>query len=359
MMFALAALVAACDDAPSSAPTGPSTIGPSVSALEIIGPDTLAPGQSVQYSASLRLSDGSTRTASPTEVRWGSNASYVTWDAAGLVTARQLLGETDLNAEVGPLNVRDAIRGSKRIVIVPEGTFRMTGAVTEAGSPGMSIPNARIEVTPGSLAVTTGFDGQYKLYGVPSEADVRITVDGYAPFAERVQLAAHATRDFQMTLPGPRLSLAGNYTLAIDVVNQCSGAPGLPTDLQHRRYDAVVTQDGFVLDVTLTEPKFRINSAGRGNRFRGQASATGAAFTLEWWEPSDSATYPEVVERLTDGTFLSVFGRVLTTGSARGLSGQMIGGSGIELWDAGFPTAPVFLGGCFLLSPLQFALTPR
>ena len=123
----------------------------------------------------------------------------------------------------------------------------------------------------------------------------------------------------------------------------------------------VVTQNGPVLDVTLTEPIFRINSTSRGNRFSGRAGAAGAIFTLEsyysyYYSYYGPIGYPNVAERLSNGTFLVVDGLAVTTGSAAGLSGQMSGG--FANFDSRFPTSAFFLGGCFS-SSLQFTLTPR
>jgi hypothetical protein len=247
------------------------------------------------------------------------------------------------------------------VVIVPDGTYRLVGFVNDAEFPTVPVAGARVQVTPGSLSVTTDSTGRYKLYGVPPDAEIRITADGYQPLVQNVHLTTHTTLNFQLTLPGPRLTIAGNYRVAIDVVGACSGSPILSADLQHRRYDAVVTQTGPTLDVTLTEPIFKINRTSRGNRFSGQVGVAGVIFTLEsydsYYYPFYGPNfYPNVVEQLSNGTFLVVQGRAVTTGSAAGLSGQMTGG--LLNYDSRFPNAAFFLGGC-ASSTLQFSLTPR
>jgi hypothetical protein len=69
-------------------------------------------------------------------------------------------------------------------------------------------------------------------------------------------------------------------------------------------------------------------------------------------------SYPNIAERLPDGTFLVIQGQVVTTGSATGLSGPM-NTAGLMRWDQRFPTSSSFLGGCFSQSKLRFTLTPR
>ena len=81
-----------------------------------------------------------------------------------------------------------------------------------------------------------------------------------------------------MDLSGPRPMLGGPYTLTIDVVSPCPN--GLSPDLQHRRYDAFVSQNGPAVEVELTEPRFRLNSLGRGNKFTGRSLGNGVTFTL-------------------------------------------------------------------------------
>lgn len=351
-----ATFVAACGDEPKP-PTGPS--GPSFVAVTISGPSTLAPGQSAQYTASVRLSDGTVQTATEAGVRWGpGNATILRADASGRVTALEKLGETTLTAAVGSLDVRTEIRGTMEITVVPEGTYRMVGEVTEAESPSLAIPGARVEVTPGAFVTSTDGAGRYKLYGVPADAHIRVTAEGYLPHERSLRLTGHATQDVRLTLSGPRLTINGPYTLAIDVVNGCSN---LRVDFQHRSYETDVTQTGPVVAVALTEPRFRVNEIGRGNRFTGRVVGAVASFTLDFFDPdvypvSGPMSYPSVAERLSDGTFLVVQGTAVATASAGSLSGHLDGA--LSGWGSGFPTNLEFLGACGSATH-RFTLTPR
>jgi carboxypeptidase family protein len=355
----LVALLVACGYPDSRIPTSPGA--PSISSLEISGPASVAPGQSAQFSVTIRLSDGTRKSASPdTKVKWQACClSFVRVDASGLVTAPQQVGDTTLTAEVSTAGgVR---RSTKEVSILPDGTYRMVGVVNDAEFPAVPIAGARVEVTPGPVVATTDFGGQYRLYGVPAEADVRVTRDGYAPIVQSLRLTAHVTRNFQLAADGQRLNLTGKYTLAIDV-NGCQSSRPVTPDLQHRRYEAVLTQQGPTVDVTLTEPRFRLNSVGRGNRFSGTVDSAGATFTLRgyagdyYYYHYGSEDYPDLMEQLPDGTILNAYGKVVATASAGVLSGQTSVGGALSNWDWRVPMKPVFVGGC---SSVQLTLTRR
>jgi hypothetical protein len=228
----------------------------------------------------------------------------------------------------------------------------------------MPIFGARVEVVGGTpvVATTTDPDGRYRLYGVPRIADIRVTRDGYGPYVQSVQLVEHATQNFQLALSGTRLDLAGPYTLAIDAA--CATSTPVPADLRHRIYPASMTQSGSTLEVVLEEPsRFRINAARRGDRFTGRVDAAGATFSLgdnfyPYYGPSyDPLTYPTIVERLSNGTFLGMDGTARTTGSRRGLSGNLQGF--LLQYDSTFPSIPLrLLGSCYSTTH-RFTLTPR
>lgn len=351
----LAGLVAACDDPVSRIPTRPSV--PSISSLEIAGPSSVAPGQSVQFTATARLSDGTTKI--PQNLRWrSSRTSFLQVNGTGLATAGSQMGEALLTAE---LTASGGLRQStKEIVIVPDGTFRLVGLVSEAESPVTPVIGARVEVEPGGLAANTDFEGRYRLYGVRADANVRVTADGYVAQEQRLQIATHATVNVQLPLSGPRIILSGPYFLGIDLEGPCLGSSPLAGDLQHRRYEAMLTSSGSAVDVVLTAPGFRLNSIGRGNRFSGRSVSTGAKFTLEpfyyyYYPYYGPTTYPSVAERLANGTFLVTEGTVNMTGSPALLSGVTSGW--IANWDSRFPLNQFLLGGC--AGSMRLTLTQR
>jgi Carboxypeptidase regulatory-like domain len=354
--MAMAAVIGACSEDPvSRLPNRPTPLA--FAGIEISGPDRIPPGQSAQFTAIIRLSDGTKKAASAaTNVQWTtSDGQLLRVDGSGLVTTQQQLGDATLRARTG------VFQSAKEVTILPDGTFRIVGLVRDAELPAIPIFGARIEVTPGQLATVTSFDGRYTLYGVPAEAEVRVTRDGYQPSVQNLRLTANATQDFELVPSGPRTPWSGSFTLAVDVTGTCSS---LAPDLQHRRYEVTITQTGSDLEVTLTEPRFRLNSLSRGNKFSGRADASGATFTLlaydyYYYYYYGPYGYPNVAEKLPNGTVLEIEGKVSMSGTAASRSGQLLPYGGIFNWDSGFPTNPRWLGGCSNQSVIVLTLTPR
>jgi hypothetical protein len=307
---------------------------------------------------SIRQSDGTTKSATSMQnLRWrSSNTSLMGVSNSGLVTVSpSARGEAVITADIAPQGV---IRATRELVVQPEGTYRVVGSVREAEAPSVPVIGARVEVVPGSLFTLTDANGLYRLYGVPPQSSIRITAAGYLPLDQPLEINTNVTRHFVLDLSGPRLAFNGPYTITVDAVGVC----GLNPALQRRTYEAVLSTTGATVDVVLTEPRFRLNSIGRGNRFSGRVIGNGATFTLEYYfdyyYPYYGPTaYPSVAEHLGDNTYFVVAGTANTTGSASGLTGTLNNGS-LTQWDSRFPNFPRRLGDCFT-SNIQFSVTPR
>ena len=358
--FATAGLAGGCGDDPvSRLPPRPST--PFITSVDITGPDTIAPGQSAQYTATVRFSDGTRKSAvaaATAGLQWSTNnSSVLRVDASGVATAQQRLSETTLRLRMPkPTGARGSfIESTREIVVVPSGTFRIVGVVNDE-TPSAPLAGARVEVAAESLVALTDFSGQYRLYGVPPDAEIRVTRDGYEAAVQQLQLTSHARRDFHLKLAAPRIVLNGPYRLEIEA----SGCVGLPADLRRRQYNAVLTQNGPIVEVVLTNPLFRPNGSGRGDRFTGRVGPTAAAFTLEPFFVDYyyyfGSTYPSVAEQLSNGTYFVVQGSVVAAGSAAGVSGPLTGG-GLFNWDSRWPNVAFLVQSC--TSPVTLTLTPR
>lgn len=316
----------ACGDGPNS----PSR----VVRAEIVGPASIAPGQTASYSAIEHSSDGTSRAA--TSATWTvTDASLIQIAGSGLATAQSRMGETVISVRTS------GAAATKEVLVLPGGTFRLVGAVTDANL-AVPIPDVRVEVVDGP-AVTTTPTGTYRLYGVPGEADIRITRSGYATVVQPVRLTANSSQNFSLNGDGSLRNYAGHYTLSIETAGNCQGQrQAIPPDLRHRVYDAIVTQSGSSLAVLLTESRFQVDQSGRGNRFEGRLTSTGATFTLLYPDYYDPAQQSDVMERIDNGTVLSIFGTAATTGSPSGLTGTLAG------WFSQYaPAGPnFFLSGC-------------
>jgi hypothetical protein len=352
------AMAVACgaDDAGSKPPAGPS--GPwadnhlTVTGVEITGPASIAQGQSAQYTAVARMSDGSARV--PKSVKWSSGQpALFQVSASGLVTAAQLRGEAALLVEVAVQGGKAPSRAGRDILVMPDGTFRLVGTVTEADANGIPIGGVRVEARieeDGPLATfaTTGPDGRYKLYGVPGVSHLRVWKDGYVTATDHLRLGSHDQRNIQLAVNGGRAAVAGDYTMTVDAGASGCYTRALPDDLRRRSYEATVTQNGPRLDVRLTSPAFVLDAQGRGNRFNGVASSTQARLTMldfgwPYYSPT-APTHPDIAEKLSDGTTLVLAGTADLSQTAQGWSGTMVGY--LTQYSSGnFPNVE-FLSGC-------------
>ena len=350
-----------CEDSRSPAP-GPS--GPDVVRVEIVGPPSIAPGGSAQYSAIQVLSDGSSRPV--TEATWSSSQpSLFQVNATGLVTAQEpFRGEAMLQVVLPASGRPGANRASREIIVLPDGTFRLVGTVTEAEATSIPVVGARVEATaddgPSASVVTfatTGPDGRYKLYGVPRVAGLRIVKDGYVTALERIELATHDTFNVQLRLHAPRLELAGEYTMMIDAA-PASRSCNLPDDLRHRTYTVVIAQNGPQLTVTLTDPEFLVDSTGQGNRFTGVVTSNGASFELrsfrDYYYYPNNPDHPDLVELLPNRDLFVVVGKPTVVGTSAGLSGRVNGWLNVYRGSR-FPNVN-WLSGC---GTTDISLTPR
>jgi hypothetical protein len=113
----------------------------------------------------------------------------------------------------------------------------------------------------------------------------------------------------------------------------------LPVDLRRRSYEATATQNGADVTVTLTEPRFKLDGAPRGNFFRGRAESGRVVFSLtsfyNYYYYYYGPVYPDIVEQLPDGTYLVPAGSAIVTGSPDRVSGDLDGV--VSNYDSRFP----------------------
>jgi hypothetical protein len=188
------------------------------------------------------------------------------------------------------------------IVVLPKGTFRLAGTVSDNG---IGLEKATVTVISGvgeGLIAPTDARGYYALYGVAGQVEVRATRDGYLDSSQQVNVTSHGSHSFEMVASRPRIDLGGTYTLTVSA--EGTSGPCLPEPLKRRIYTATVEQTGADLSVSLSGVDFVIARDGSGNSFRGVVAATGeATFSIR---PATVWDYdgPDVVEQLSDGTAL-------------------------------------------------------
>jgi hypothetical protein len=215
------------------------------------------------------------------------------------------------------------------VLVLPAGTYRLTGIVTDADVPSEVVAGARVEVTTGigaGISTETDVSGHYRLYGLSSETRLRLTKDGYEPAARTVVVADHKTvHNLALSPVATRVRVSGNYTLTITAADECGVGLGdgrLPEETGRvRTYEAVVQQ-------TESGPGIKVSSpTTTSGLFYGRVEPGRVLFDLAWYDDSGTPD-PSIIEQLPSSNFLAIRGRAITTGSADRLTGTLDG----DLW---------------------------
>lgn len=320
----LAGVLVACDKSPiqpspppNTPPQPPSTAV--LTRLDVTGPNSIPPGESGQFTAMARYSDGSSRDVSSQSNWRTSRSSVLTISPSGLATAHDR-GEASVT---GSFSGRGSTKGD--VIVVPAGTYRISGTVRDAGT---SVQDAEVAVTAGpaaGLTATANVVGAYRLYGVAGDTEIRVTKAGYEESRKQLQVAAHQAINFDLVLIRPREMVAGTYTLRVTAAEECGSK--LPSEALVRTYTAVVTQNGPQLTAVLEGATFYRTPSQTFNRFQGVVEPNRVTFQL--YEGSSYYGfyyyYPDVLEQLTSTMLLTVAGSASTSLAPVGLSGTLNG----------------------------------
>ena len=331
LAIVLTCLLAVTCDKP---PTGPSPLPPppTVAGLELTGQTTLAPGATSQFTLIAVLPDG-TRTDVTNTAIWSINdARFVSSLGQGRFRA-VAFGEA-------AVSVRYSNRGANReIVVVPDGTFRVTGRILE--DDGVTpVANAHIHVRDldgSGLATNADTNGNYRLYGVRTETDFVVTREGFAEKVQPVRIDKHSAVNISMALTAPRLNVGGAYTVTFDW-SSCTSA--YRADLRQRVYSAVVTQAGAQLEVRFTEPSFAQDFLNRGNLMEGRVDANAMYLFAD---QGDFSYPPYLTELLPDNYLLVTWGTAILAQSGNRFSGPF---QGIAALARRVPNNVTFHGEC-------------
>ena len=251
LALGLAAIVSACEKSPAM-PTPPPqgrSGPPTASRLEITGPRAIVPGVPTQFTATVHMSDRSSRDVT-TSATWRSPWDAFVISAPGLVTARW-------NGSVAISAAYEGLTSTREVIAVPEGTFRLTGTVTDVTAPAGPVSYALVEVKDGigrGLSTRTGLTGFYDLHGVAGDIELRVTKEGYRTLDHRVVVTDHQTLNLDLPIAGQLPDLRGSWVLTITAADTCSTA--LPAEAMSRKYSAVITQVGTNIKIDLSGARF-------------------------------------------------------------------------------------------------------
>jgi hypothetical protein len=319
----LAIALAACDGptrpTPDVGPAPPSPVpGATLQRLQIDGPTTVAPGQSVTFTATGLYSDGSTRNfTSDPGITWRTSSSQIlAISPSGLATGGDR-GEASITAMFGG---RSAVKGG--VLVLPPGTYRLAGTVTDNTVP---LSGVRVEVTQGpATGMVALASPEYRLYGVSGDTEIRVTKDGYRDERRRIQVASHARADVELIPSAPRENVEGTYTLTVTASAECSAL--LPESARVRTFTAVLRQEGPRVSATLEGASFVSYGSQTYNSFRGTLAGDGLAFYIV---EGNFYELPGVAELLTPPIYFFMGGSVATTVTGRNRSGTLDGTIGV------------------------------
>ena len=266
------------------------------------------------------MSDGTTRDVTSQAV-WGSNSVDLVVVAPGLVSA-QRPGTVSLRASFSTLS------STREVILVPDGTYRLSGIVSDPVSPGGPIELAWVEVMNGparGMRSGTTSTGQYVLHGVAGDIELRVTKEGYQSRVERVLVTDHQTLNVELAILGQRPDVSGAYTLTIAAADTCSTA--LPADALSRTYSAVIKQVGPALTIDLSGATFAKINGWTANVIHGTVEQTSLGLTL-----GTLGCYgyyygcgPSLLEQVAPSSFFLPTGSARLAISPRVLAGELDG----------------------------------
>jgi hypothetical protein len=311
----LAALVftLSCNHSSPTAPPPPPPGHSAATRLEILGNISLtAAGQTSQLTAKASFADGTTQDVTTTGTRWegSSNTNVGSVSPSGLFTAVGL-GEVSVSASYGSQFAYVSV------LILPSGTFKLSGYVYESG--GIQLCGDRVEILDGPSAGQSYSGCGYRFYGVSGDLHVRASKEGYQAETKSISMTGHQTLDFTLAPLIPPTSVAGRYTLTLTASSSCTQ---LPKDAMTRTYIATVDQDGARVRVTLTGATFLHEYDSPGNQFSGEIH--GNAITFGFGGNDEEGQY-DFLEQLSPSTRLSVTGTAVGVTTPAGMTLQLTG----------------------------------
>ncbi len=333
---------ASCDQPPVTAP-GTVSPDPGFLRLEVIAPPTMAPGESAQLRTRVVKFDNSVEDVTGL-VQWTStDPGVVEINSTGVARAIER-GEALIQVSY------QSRMASIRTFVLPPGTYRLHGTVTDSG---IGLAGVMVTVIDGvgqGLTTATNETGAYALYGVRDRVRLQAKSARFFDEVQELDVTDHRMFNFEMRLEGQRRDLRGRYRLTIDrnptKGSSCPG-PELP---ETRSYDATLDQDGPRLVVALSDADF-IVTRGRGNGFTGTITGSDrVTFNLGeedayYWEER----VQDLVERISDSHSLVIAGRVTAGLSPSGISGTLSGFFLRAEGTAGGPPFRYISSSCYAL----------
>lgn len=261
LLAALASAWWACDG-----PNGPSGSSPSpLRELVINGPTQVAPGTTAQFTATARFEDGSSQDLT-FRTLWRSSKSDVLRISDTGVAQGVSRGEVVVSAELS------RVRRQTAVLVLPAGTYKLSGRITEPGGP---IAGASAEVVSGTglgLLAQSDTNGFYALYGVAGPIRLRLSKTGFADQMIDATVTDHTRQDFELSLHFDSLDISGTWRLTVSASPACSST--LPEAIRQREFTVGIAQSGNRITLTPSSPTLVRKNAIEGRIYSDYVSVT-------------------------------------------------------------------------------------
>jgi hypothetical protein len=206
------------------------------------------------------------------------------------------------------------------VLVLEDGTFRVTGRVQESGA---GLPGAQVAVVAGTgtgLSTTTGSGGSYALYGLAGEVRIDATLEGFDRASRAVTVTENTSADITMRPTITPTDLNGTWTMTLTASAGC--VPPFPDDVRTRRHTAAIDQTGTSVKMDVTAPGL--------STYRIDGTVIDRRLTLylpigDFYYPSYGTRYYSLVEQLAPARFLAIGGTARGERTGNSVAGTLSG----------------------------------
>lgn len=331
-------IAAGCGERATPAAPTPAQPDPVLSRIRVEGPARIAPGSDTKFTVWARFTDATERDVTEharlveTNVGCdGCEASPILRIGEGGMVHAVAVGEAGLLASYRH-EQHEAVDGHHRVLVLPEGTFRLSGALIEVDSGGRRIQDVEVRLSSeaGHLRTQTSVVGIYNFYGVRGVTRLTVVSDYHERLQHDLVVDDDKVLDFQIRPVILRADEAASLVISAAAECPTSADGALPEAARQRRYAAMLTtaKDDRVF-VRLTGGHFAtfpLEGGGTGgNGFVGQRSGSGYFFGIRGFHNDfESVSYPDILEQLSESQFLTFEGATTISGGSR-LHGRLEG----------------------------------
>ena len=117
--------------------------------------------------------------------------------------------------------------GGRLVLVVPAGTHKVSGRITEGELPLQGVSLRVIRGTGEGLSTTSDFSGRFALYGVAGEVRIQASKPGYLDTFRDLSVGSTVTDNFELAPARERKNLAGTYALTVEA-STCAGSSNVP-----------------------------------------------------------------------------------------------------------------------------------